>query len=65
MHDIKSKTETNAPTLLAISKAMQIRWYGAEHISQYGRYRATLDATCHWTPPSGEYSSLIEPRRMP
>ena len=30
--------------------AMQIRWYGAERIVQYGRSRATLDATehCHW-----------------
>jgi hypothetical protein len=25
--------------------AMQIRWYGAESITQYGRSRATLDAT--------------------
>ena len=24
---------------------MQIRWYGAKHIAQYGRSRATLDAT--------------------
>jgi len=24
---------------------MQIRWYGAEHIAQYDRFRATLDAT--------------------
>jgi hypothetical protein len=36
--------EKNAPTLLAISMAMRIRWYGAEHIAQYGRSRATLDA---------------------
>jgi hypothetical protein len=30
--------------------AMQIRWYGAERIVQYGRSRATLDATerRHW-----------------
>jgi len=25
--------------------AMRIRWYCAEHIAQYGRSRATLDAT--------------------
>ena len=25
--------------------AMRIRWYGAESITQYGRSRATLDAT--------------------
>ena len=45
MHDIKSMTEENTPTLLAISMAMQIRWYGAGRISQYSRSRATLDAT--------------------
>jgi len=44
MHDIKLTAEKNAPTLLAISMAMRIRWYGAEHIAQYGRSRATLDA---------------------
>jgi len=37
--------EKNAPTSLAISMAMRIRWYGAERIAQYGRSRATLDAT--------------------
>ena len=33
----------------AILMAMQIRWYGAKRITQYGRSRATLDATgrCH------------------
>ena len=43
-------TEKTAPTLLAISMAMQIRWYGAERIAQYGRSRATLDGTVrrHW-----------------
>jgi hypothetical protein len=45
MHDIKSMTEKNAPTSLAISMAMRIRWYGAKHITQYGRSWATLDAT--------------------
>ena len=29
----------------AILMAMQIRWYGAEHIAQYDRFRGTLDAT--------------------
>jgi hypothetical protein len=50
MHDIKLMTETKALTLLAISMAMQIRWYGAKCIAQYGRSRATLDATGrrHW-----------------
>jgi hypothetical protein len=40
----------NAADLLAISMAMWIRRYGAERIAQYGRSRATLDATgrCHW-----------------
>ncbi len=35
----------NAADLLAISMAMRIRWYVAERIAQYGRFRATLDAT--------------------
>jgi hypothetical protein len=35
----------NATDSLAISMAMQIRWYGAKCIAQYGRSRATLDAT--------------------
>jgi hypothetical protein len=34
-----------AADLLAILVAMRIRWYGAEHIAQYGRSRDTLDAT--------------------
>jgi hypothetical protein len=54
-------TEKNAPTSLAISMAMRIRWYGAERIAQYGRPRATLDATGHWTPPLGKYSPRIAP----
>jgi len=39
----------NAADSLAISMAMRIRRYGAERIAQYGRSRATLDATgrCH------------------
>ena len=44
MYDIKSTTK-NAPPLLAILMAMRIRRYSAEHIGQYGRSRATLDAT--------------------
>jgi hypothetical protein len=41
---------TNAPTLLAISMAMRIRWYNAKHIARDGRSRTTLDAIirCHW-----------------
>ena len=35
----------NAADLLAISMVMRIRRYGAERIAQYGRSRATLDAT--------------------
>jgi hypothetical protein len=57
----KSMTEKNAPALLAISMAMQIRWYGAKRIAQYSKSRATLDFRCHWTPLSGKYSSHISP----
>ncbi len=35
----------NAADSLAILMTMRIWWYGAERISQYGRSRATLDAT--------------------
>jgi len=45
MQDKKSTTEKNAPTSLAISMAVRIRRYNAERIAQYGRSRATLDAT--------------------
>ena len=50
MQDIKSRTETNAPALRAILMAMRIRRYGVESITQYGRSRATQDATGrrHW-----------------
>jgi hypothetical protein len=51
MQDIKSSTEKHAPAVSrAISMAMQIRWYGAKHITQYGRSRATLNNTGrrHW-----------------
>ena len=60
MHDIKSMTEKNAPTLLAISMAMQIRWYGAKRIAQYSKSRASLDATgrLNWAS-----ICLISPRR--
>ena len=39
MHDIKLMTDKNGPALHAILMAMQNRWYGAEHITQYGRSR--------------------------
>jgi hypothetical protein len=55
-------TEKNAPTLLAISMAMRIRWYGAERIAQYGRSRATLDATVRRHRAS---SCPVMPLRMP
>ena len=35
----------NGPALLAISMAMRISRYDAKRIAQYGRSRATLDAT--------------------
>ncbi len=38
-------TEKHPPDLRAISKAMRVRRYDAERISQYGRSRATLDPT--------------------
>ena len=41
----KRRQWTNAPTLLAMSMVMQIRRYNVERIAQYGRSRATLDAT--------------------
>ncbi len=37
--------------------AMRIRRYGAKHIAQYGRSRATR----HWTLPSGNYLPRIAP----
>ena len=42
---IKSTTEKHAPASQAISKAMQVRRYDVKHITQYGRSKATLDAT--------------------
>ena len=45
MQDIKLTSEKHAPALRTISMAMRIRRYGAESIVQYGRSRATLDAT--------------------
>ena len=41
MQDIKSMKEKNRPASRAILKAMRIRRYNANHISQYGR---SLDA---------------------
>jgi hypothetical protein len=68
MHDIKLTTETNAPNLLAFSMAMWIRRYDAKHITQYGRSRATLDATGrrHWAsihpvlPRQTPWSSILD-----
>jgi hypothetical protein len=50
MQDIKTGDRKNGPASQAILKAMRIRRYDAKHIAQYGRSRATLDATeCgHW-----------------
>jgi hypothetical protein len=53
--------------LLAISMAMRIRRYGAERIAQYGRSRATLDATgrrhraiiCPVSPQRTPWSSIL------
>jgi hypothetical protein len=45
MHDIKSATEKNGPASRVNSMTMRIKWYDAERIAQYGRSRATLDAT--------------------
>jgi len=45
IHNIKLTTEKHAPASRAISKAMRVRRYNAERIAQYGRSRATLDAT--------------------
>jgi hypothetical protein len=45
IQDIKWTKEKHAPASWAISKAMWVRQYDAERIAQYGRSRATLDAT--------------------
>jgi hypothetical protein len=46
MQDIKSTKEKHAPASEAISMSMmQFRRYDAKRIAQYGRSRATLDAT--------------------
>ena len=45
MQDKKSTTEKHAAASRTISMAMLIRWCGAKRITQYGRSRATLDAT--------------------
>jgi hypothetical protein len=42
IQDIKSKKEKHAPASRAISKAMRVRRYDAERITQYGSSRATL-----------------------
>jgi len=62
MQDKKSTKEKYAPALQAISMAMRISRYGAERITQYGRSRATLDATgCR------DRASIrpVSPRRTP
>ncbi len=58
----KNDDRKNAPTLLAISMVMQIRRYGTKRITQYGRSRATLDATGR-----RRWASIcpVLPRRMP
>jgi hypothetical protein len=62
MHDKKFTKEKNAPLSQAILLAMWIRRYNAEHIAQYGRSRAILDATGsrHWASVHP-----ILPRQMP
>jgi hypothetical protein len=45
IQDIKSTKEKHAPATQAILKAIRVRRYNAERIAQYGRSRATLDAT--------------------
>ena len=55
MQDIKSRTEKNAPASRAFSMAMRIRQYGVKSIAQYGRSRATLDATGRRHLPLGNY----------
>ncbi len=53
--------EKNAPASRAISKAMRVRRYDAERIDQYGRSRATLDATEHCNQAS---ICPVSPQRM-
>ena len=63
MQDIKLTTEIME--LLrerVILMAMQVRWYDAERIAQYGRSRATLDATGRRHKRS---IRPVLPRRMP
>jgi hypothetical protein len=45
IQDIKLMKEIHAPALRAILKVMRVRRYDAECIPQYGRSRATLNAT--------------------
>ena len=58
----KINDRKNGPALQAILMAMRIRRYGAQHITQYGRSRATLDATGrrHWA-----IIHPVSPRRTP
>ncbi len=59
MHDKQSTTEKHAAASQTISMAMRIRWYSAKCIAQYGRSRATLDASgrCH--------RAVIRPELLP
>ena len=67
IEDIKLTTEKHAPAPQAISKVMRVRRYNAECIVQYGRYRATIDATerCNWasihpvSPQRTPWSSIL------
>ena len=60
-------TEKHAPASRAISKVMHVRQYDAERITQYGRSRATLDATecrdwasiCPVSPQGTPWSSIL------
>ena len=61
MHEKLSTTEKIAAALLAISMAMRIRRYGAEHIAQFRRSRATLDATGR---AIGQFCP-VSPQQMP
>jgi len=62
IQDIKLTKEKHSPALRAISKAMWVRRYNAKSIAQYGRSRATLDATecCHQA-----IIHPVSPQRMP
>jgi hypothetical protein len=62
MQDIKPITEKHEPASRAILMATQIRQYGGERITQYGRSWDTLDATGHCHQAS---IRPVSPRRTP